>query len=759
MKLNIQLFAGSVSIQTIVESTIISYNQSIFTIEAKMTTTGATYNNDNAYMTLQWKYASSSSWTSLSKQTFGIGQSSSKTKSWTLTLEHNLDGTLEDINFRVKWYITDSTNGTTSTTTRTPTPIPRASEIDSVYATSIPSYPHLTFTPKSSSFKYKVRYIYNNLTYQSSLISPNTTSPYTFGALQIPIDVFSGVSSSSITITAYLYTYDANNNPITPTATKTFQVDLTDDAKPTITIDHLSEADTTMQTLNWKDGNNNRIYVQGKSKLSFRLVTYYSEIQAPSVQASANTNGQTFNSTGYHQEIFTTSVLKTSGSNSITASAIDSRNRTATATAQTYNVVAYSVPTINTAQVQRCDINGNVDKNGQYCLISYSASISSCDNHNKANAEYKVGYRVQNTGSYTYVPLATNVNSKSASGILFTDGIKSASSSGTKVQFSDSTYDIQFYVKDSFTTITNTQSLDAGFDLLNFNPSGKAMAIGKVSEAGSNEELLEIALPTKFTEYVKDELVVESIRSKNMLGLINGTYTSNGITAAVSNGVITLNGTASDTSFIDLPTNSNINWTDTKQYTISAFNPTANNMVRIRLQSSGSYDMKLTNTNQTGTINYSASAGIYTTKITIRVQSGEVLNNFKIIPQIELGLTGTNYSPHQNLSPTDGSVQWLSNGILTINKGSLVNNRSYYTNNTIQFNIKLSGVSINANSGTTIITLPSDFAGTVETSLCAIANNYAPVICWFRTDGTIAIASNVALSNVEIRITGGLYRS
>ena len=138
--------------------------------------------------------------------------------------------------------------------------------------------------------------------------------------------------------------------------------------------------------------------------------------------------------------------------------------------------------------------------NGDYCYISYGASISSCNGNNKANAHYKIGYRVHNTGDYQYITLANNLDSYSASGMLYTDGIFAADrGSGTKLELSSlNTYDIQFYVDDTFNPNgqTNTQQLDTGFDLMNFNPSGKAMAIGKVSEASANEELFEVGIDT-----------------------------------------------------------------------------------------------------------------------------------------------------------------------------------------------------------------------------------------------------------------------
>ncbi len=530
MKLNIQLFAGSCSIGTITETTDINTNQSTFTIPATLTTSGSTYNNDNAYMTLQWRYSGGSSWTTISKKTFGIGQNSSKTKSWTLSLTHEDDGTLTDVQFRVQWYITSSTSGTSSTKTYSPTIIPRASDIDSITNGTTPYNPTIVWTPKNSSFRYKVEFLnsINHSTNLSYIIVPNQTTPYTYDSLEVNNNSYNNVDSITQTMTAILYTYKSDDivNPI-GTKTKTFTTTLNSNIKPTISISNLAEADETMQSLNWG------IYVKGKSKLSYKINYSFPFPMPSSATLSSNTNGQNFDANASISEYtrtqtFTTNTLSIVGTNTITARATDSRTRYTDATPQTYTVVDYSNPTVSTAQVERCDENGNVTADGIYIKISYGASISSCSGNNTPYATYKVGYRIQNTEDYTYVPLTTNVNSYSASGILFTDGIKSANSSGIKVEISpDYTYDIQFYVEDVFTESTNVQSLDTGFDLMNFNASGKAMAIGKVSEAGANENLFEVALPTKFTEYVKDELVVESIRSKNMFdknSAINGYY-------------------------------------------------------------------------------------------------------------------------------------------------------------------------------------------------------------------------------------------
>lgn len=487
MKLNIQLFGGSVVIQTITETTDIDTNQSTFTIPAKMTTTGETHNYSNASMTMQWRYEGADDWTSLNKQTFSINKSSKVTKNWTLTLTHNDDGSLSNVQFRVSWYITDSTKGTTGATTFTPTYIPRKSDIQSITSGTTDYAPALKWTPASASFKYIIRYLYGSWTYQTGWITPNSTAQQTFNSYTITGSSIAPYMTSSTTaqVLASLYTYTSDGH-LVGDSNVYFNVTLNSNIVPSVSFTRVVEAGDVPSS--WG------IYVKNKSRIGLTISgsgIYGSSISSYRISyyGGAVTTASA-----------TTSYLTQTGSTTFTGQVTDTRGRSASTTT-TINVVDYSNPTISTAQVQRCDANGNIDNNGEYMYISYGASISSCSNKNTPNAVYKVGYRVHNTGNYTYVNLTTNANSYSASGVLFSNGIKAASSSGTKVQFSTSnTYDIIFYVKDYFIEYTNLQLLDAGFDLMNFNASGKSMAIGKVSEATSSEEKLEIGLSTYLNE-------------------------------------------------------------------------------------------------------------------------------------------------------------------------------------------------------------------------------------------------------------------
>lgn len=358
------------------------------------------------------------------------------------------------------------------------------STISSISSGTTDYAPSIVWTPLDSSFKFKLRYFYGSWEHYTDFISPNTTNAYTYNGYTINgstlAPYMTNVQSATFGLT--LYTYDSSGNYIGEN-NGIFSVTLNSNIIPSVSFSQVAEAGDVPSS--WG------VYVRTKSRIALAL-------SASGIYGSSISSYRiSYYGGAVTTQSATTSYIQNSGNITFTGQVSDTRGRSASTTT-TINVVDYYNPTISTAQVQRCDANGNIDKNGEYMYISYGASISSCSNKNTPSAVYKVGYRVHNTGNYTYINLTTNANSYSASGMLFSDGIKAPTASGTKVQFStNNTYDIQFYVKDYFMEYTNVQTLDAGFDLMNFNPSGKAMAIGKVSEAGANEELLEVALPTK----------------------------------------------------------------------------------------------------------------------------------------------------------------------------------------------------------------------------------------------------------------------
>lgn len=138
----------------------------------------------------------------------------------------------------------------------------------------------------------------------------------------------------------------------------------------------------------------------------------------------------------------------------------------------------------------------------------------------------------------------------------------------------------------------------------------------------------------------------EQLTGKNLLGLVDGTYTNNGITAVVSNGKITLNGTATNTSFIPINLLKNIELSN-QTVTVSINNSTTagDNLTELRVYTSGTNYLACDFSPINNSASYANKTDTYE-KIQIRTSSGITYNNFVIKPQLELNATATPYEPY-----------------------------------------------------------------------------------------------------------------
>jgi len=530
MKLNIQLFA-----QTILdnEQSSTSSPTAYYTIEA----TPSNRITDKVDITIVVKSHLGSNQSSLGTGpsmgleahfTFNGNQNRSLVlkdtgESWTGTTEHTASVTYtittnsptqNSMTCSVHIYRTGSAAGSSSkgaqlwetNCSNITIPIVPASTITSVSSGTTNYAPSVVFTPKDATFKYKIKYSLNSWNYTTGFITPNTTSTYTYNSYTITTATLAPylTNATSGTATATLYTYDSSGTQLGDPDSKTFTITLNSSVVPSVTIGTITEANATMQSLNWG------VFVQNKSQLNIPITA--TGIYNSTITSVVTTiNGKTFNGTNV-----TTTTLVTAGTNTISTTITDSRGRTATAT-KTYSVVAYANPTITTAQVQRCLSDGTLSDEGTYLLYSFVGSISSVSNHNAKT--FKLGYKKTTDANYTYVTLSSNYTINNIDTI----------SSFTINQ--DYSYDIVFQAIDSFTTTAINRSIDTGFDLMNFNASGKAMAIGKVSEAGANEELLEIDLPTNITQ----ELTTTAFNGR-VWDFTTGNSTDTWVPVAGSNG-------------------------------------------------------------------------------------------------------------------------------------------------------------------------------------------------------------------------------
>lgn len=139
---------------------------------------------------------------------------------------------------------------------------------------------------------------------------------------------------------------------------------------------------------------------------------------------------------------------------------------------------------------------------------------------------------------------------------------------------------------------------------------------------------------------------IKNVRGvENLLKLPDGTYESNGITTVIKDGVITLNGTATANSFINVPFN--YNFIANKEYTLSAHNSqTVAGECYIRLQKNDTvyFPVRLNSVNSKYSINFSKNLTVET--FNIRTEKGKTHNNFVIKPQLEEGPIAHNFVPN-----------------------------------------------------------------------------------------------------------------
>ena len=384
-------------------------------------------------------------------------------------ISHNDDGSKTiACSASVDW--SDNNLGTaTASGNLTLTTIPRASEPTCSNVT-MGNAVTINTNRKSSSFTHTLQILVNN-SVKETFTGIGASKSWTPA-----IATYAPLNTAGTTVTAVIKCTTYNGNTQVGTA-KTCSVTLTipnnSTTKPTASI-AIAEANATMISKAWG------VYVQGKSQLQVTLsgTAKYS--------ASISSYSSTANGSSYSSSPYTTGLLSSSGTQYVKATSKDSRGFSSSEVSQSYSVVAYSNPTITAAKAYRTDSSGNESDEGTYLKYSFVASVSSVSNHN--TAVYKIGYKRSTSSTYTYVTIASSGYTLNQSNVIL---------SGVTLNTNYS-YDIIFSVEDAFTTVTKSDEVPSGFDLMNFNASGKSMAIGKVSEASASEKKLEIALDTEY---------------------------------------------------------------------------------------------------------------------------------------------------------------------------------------------------------------------------------------------------------------------
>jgi hypothetical protein len=362
--------------------------------------------------------------------------------STTITVTHNSDGTYSGTvsgSFTTnlgKQYGLKS--GSASVQMTLPT-IPRATTPTiSSSSVTMGTSATITLTPASSSFKHKLKYSFGgvaNLTDGLSIGSDFSPSGNTRVTFTPPTSLGNYIPTATgghaiITCT----TYDSNGSQIGEPKTITVTVNIPS-YTPTISI--------AIKGNDLLSG----VYVQGKSTATYTITAkgnYGSTIQTYTSKLDGIT---------YSGSSFTTNALS-NGTKVLSVTVVDSRGRTATVNAQSIYVEPYSNPSITSFTADRSSDETTV-------VAKMTGSVAS------------VGGK--NTSKLT---ISLNGETKTVT-------------SGTAVTFTglstELTYTAVASITDAYTTVSKSISISTVDVTLDFNASGKGIAVGKVSEKDAFE--------------------------------------------------------------------------------------------------------------------------------------------------------------------------------------------------------------------------------------------------------------------------------
>ena len=248
--------------------------------------------------------------------------------------------------------------------------IPRASTITDLVG-DIGKRCTIRWTPASGKFRFKVKLSLGDWSYTSDVISPGSTSRYTYSA-EIPLEVAEQITNSktgNITVSLYTYSDAAGIVQVGSASTKTLKVTVPENSQ---TLPAVTVVTSAVHTL--PDAFSG-LYIQGKSKVK---VT-----SKPSAKLGASIKSCTVKVDGVKHTgtTVTTDYLANYGGITVSVTVVDSRGYSATKNVS-LTVIPYGKPSILPAEGEkfvvatRCDAEGNVTDSGTYLQIKAKRSYS-----------------------------------------------------------------------------------------------------------------------------------------------------------------------------------------------------------------------------------------------------------------------------------------------------------------------------------------------------------------------------------------------
>ena len=204
-------------------------------------------------------------------------------------------------------------------------------------------------------------------------------------------------------------------------------------------------------------------YVQNKSTLAVSIAA--AGIKGSTIKAYQTTVlGKTYNGA-----IFTTGLLTSSGTVTLSTKVQDSRGRWSATKTTTVTVLAYSPPKVQSLRAYRVDAAGAADEEGAYLRLDYQYAVSAVNNKNTAKAV--IEYKRTTADTWTTLLTATSYS------------VNTSRAWTTPTFPVNYQYDIRLTVTDFFGFSTYTTILPTAEVILDILANGKGIALGKVAEA------------------------------------------------------------------------------------------------------------------------------------------------------------------------------------------------------------------------------------------------------------------------------------
>ena len=431
--------AVSISISITQNSQSIANNTSNVTCKVTASWTGGSYNYNqkSGYLTIDGtKYTFTSSFNTGETTT---GSAVIYTK--TLNISHAADGTKTLACYAS--YTTGVSSGTvTASASKALTTIPRKSTL-SVANGTLGTAQTLTVTRQASSFTHTIVATCGSasttICTKSSSTSVNFTPPISWSS--------QNTTGTTVSVEYTITTYNGNSSVGSNRYTKSCSIPSS--VKPSCTV-AISDPTGFLSTYG--------AYIKGYSKFAV-VITPTLSYNSAIASYKATANGSTYTSAS-----FTTGLLKSSGTLTVSATVTDKRGRSSNSAQVTATVLNYAAPVISKLTVGRCDADGTANDKGEYAIVTYEYSISDLNSQNSATAVLKY----KKTSDTEYTTPSDFVSATSGSYIFAAD--------------TGSSYDIVFTVTDKMDATTKTTSVSTAYTIMHWKSSGYGMAIGKISE-------------------------------------------------------------------------------------------------------------------------------------------------------------------------------------------------------------------------------------------------------------------------------------